>query len=124
MFVDAGRAGCEAQSDQIRSSHISRTCHQPPSSGDSLFVHNGLTNRRQSNACQFQVLKAKRYANDGDEAQQCRQQMANGQPQSGKDKPDDVAHQTQTAGSDVILSGQGFAADRLFAKMGYPFSSN
>ena len=84
--------------------------------GDPLFVHNGLANRCQCNARQFQVLKAKRYADDGDETQQGRKQMPDGQPQSGKDKPDDVAHQTQAAGSNVVLIGQGFAADSVFTE--------
>lgn len=84
-------------------------------SGD-ILADDGLANRRKRDAGQFQMLDAKRNADDGDEAQQGRTDMTERQPQAGKDEPNDVAKQPEAAGADILLVGQLMPADGLFSK--------
>ena len=85
-------------------------------SSSDLFGDNRFPDWRKSNPCQFQVLDGKRDADDGAEAQDRRDDMTDGKPDTGKDEPDDVADHAKATRTDVVLVGQFLAADCFFTK--------
>jgi len=62
----------------------------------------GLADRRERDAGQFQVLDGERNADDGEGEADGRDNVADRQPDAGEDEPDDVAEQAEAAGADVV----------------------
>lgn len=85
-------------------------------SSSHFLGNNRLPDWCKRNSRQLQVLDGKWNADDGAEAQDRRDDMTDGKPNAGKDKPDDVPDHAQSARTDVVLIRQFLAADSFLSK--------
>lgn len=88
----------------------------PASSLSDLFHHNRFTDWGQGDPCQLQVLNTERNTDNAEEAQYCRSNVPQRQPDSGEQEPDDVAQHAKATVTDVGGLIKLLAAYRLLTE--------